>query len=106
MPWQSEVLPNSQCGIVMALLDNGVPVAAESLLSSLTSLPTVLWLVRAHSVPLGTGPDVEDVGGCADSVPLRTSPDVEDVGGFADPVPLSTSPDVEDVGGCAESNRN
>ena len=49
----------------MALLDNGVPVAAESLLSSLTSLPTVLWLVRAHSVPLSTGPDVEDVGGCA-----------------------------------------
>ena len=62
MPWQSEVLANSQGGVLMALLDNGVPMATESLLSCLTSLPTVLRLVRADPVPLSTASNVEDVG--------------------------------------------
>ena len=49
----------------MTSLDDGIPVPTEPLLSSLPSLPAVLWPVRAGPVSLGAGGNVQEVAGSA-----------------------------------------
>ena len=64
------MLAHWEVGLVMAGLNNSVPVPHKPLLSSLASLPRALRLVWLSSVPLPTSPNVEDVSGGAGDVPL------------------------------------
>ena len=66
----SEMLAHWEVGLVMAGLNNSVPVPHKPLLSSFASLPTILRIVRAGPVTLLAGPYVDDVGSGAGDVAL------------------------------------
>ena len=61
MTCTTEMFTHRQAGMLVASLHHTVPVATESLLSTLTGLTTILWLTGAGPVTLGAGYNEEQI---------------------------------------------
>ena len=61
MTCTTEMFTHRQAGMLLASLHHTVPVATESLLSTLPGLTTILWLTGAGPVTLGAGSNVEQI---------------------------------------------
>ena len=65
-----EMAPNWQSGVHLTSLYNAISVSTKSVFSRLPCLSTILGPVRAGSVSLVAGPQVENIGGGAVHAPL------------------------------------